>query len=95
MLLTKNTNYYLQIVLTNVVPSTGKKSDSFEFYSVSGNSIIYEQNWNFGQVEYQPTQTYTLAVNSLASLTSVLPSSTSTFLIDITINRTVQSKQFM
>lgn len=89
--LASSTNYYLQIVLTNVVPSTGKLSYSFEFYSVSANSIIYEQNWNFGQVQYQPTQTNTLAINNLRDLSSVLPSSSSTFQIGITIGVAVQS----
>ena len=51
--LTASTNYYLQIVLSNVIPSTAEISDSFEMYTVNWNSIIYEQNWNFGQVEYQ------------------------------------------
>jgi len=74
-----STDYYLQIVLSNVIPSTSELSNSFEMYSVSWNSIIYEQNWNFGQVEYQSRQTNTLTVSMLSSLSAVLPGSTSTF----------------
>jgi hypothetical protein len=90
-ILAASTNYYLQIVLSNVIPSTAELSDSFEMYSVSANSIIYEQNWNFGQVEYQPGQTNILAVSLLSSLSSVMPGSTSIFQADITISIPVQS----
>lgn len=83
--LSASTNYYLQIVLSNVIPSTGELSDSFEMYSVSWNGIIYEQNWNFGQVEYQARQTNNLGVSLLSSLSAVTPGSTSVFQIDITI----------
>jgi hypothetical protein len=83
--LTASTNYYLQIVLSNVIPSTAEISDSFEMYTVSWNSIIYEQNWNFGQVEYQVRQTNNLGVSMLSSLSTVLPGSTSTFQVGITI----------
>lgn len=89
--LAASTNYYLQVVLSNVIPSTNTLSDSFEFYSVSFNSIIYEQNWNFGQVMYQIRQTNSLTINNLVSLTSVLPGTTSILQASVTINIAVTS----
>jgi hypothetical protein len=90
--LTAGTSYYLQVILANVIPSTSILSNSFEFYSVSYNSIVYEQNWNFGQVMYQPRQTNVLTINNLTSLTAVLPGSLSILQASITINANVASK---
>lgn len=89
--LVEGTTYYLQVALTNVIPSTSRLSDSFEFYSISYNGIIYEQNWNFGQVLYQDPQTNNLAVSNLTSLITVLPSTTSTLQVSITIGVNVAS----
>lgn len=89
--LAANTNYYLQVVLTNVIPSTASLSDSFELYSVSYNGIVYEQNWNFGQVEFLSRQTNVLAVSNLSSLAAVMPGTTSILQIDINVGVNVAS----
>lgn len=66
--LTKDTEYVLQVSLFNPVPNIQKISPSMEFYIVSKNGLVYEENLSYGPVINKPPFNNLLAVSILNDL---------------------------
>ena len=76
--LLQNTEYALELALTNVVPNIQKISPSIEMYAMSSTGLIYEENTNMGAVINSSPSNNLLAVSILNDLSATAPGTTST-----------------